>query len=350
MFKEREKRVKTRIQHRVEELLSTPADIPFDIKRRAIIELKQYKLLEFQKKLRGQITDKLRKTIEMEGSVDPTVFRRTSRRNIIRDSAATTKNTLLSKLPTVNQEQIKVQKHAEFIAAVLKHSRDFKDHHQNKIKKLQKKINKEVLSYYTNEQKRLQLEEERKQRARLQALRENDEQAYLKLLTDAKNSRLATLLKQTDEYLDKISSMLQLQKDYDEIEERKKLKEKSKNKKKEDTNKKDAAATTATKSTTAESNNNNNNNNNNSDQPVIAKTETGEYVTIEKNKKYYTSAHAIQEEVVQPDMLTGKLKSYQLTGLQWLVSLYNNRLNGILADEMGLGKTIQVYSIFYQLI
>ena len=36
----------------------------------------------------------------------------------------------------------------------------------------------------------------------------------------------------------------------------------------------------------------------------------------------------------------GKLKPYQMFGLNWLVSLYNNNLNGILADEMGLGKTI----------
>lgn len=36
-----------------------------------------------------------------------------------------------------------------------------------------------------------------------------------------------------------------------------------------------------------------------------------------------------------------KLRKYQLVGLQWMVSLYNNRLNGILADEMGLGKTVQ---------
>jgi SNF2 family DNA or RNA helicase len=33
---------------------------------------------------------------------------------------------------------------------------------------------------------------------------------------------------------------------------------------------------------------------------------------------------------------------YQMSGLQWMVSLYNNHLNGILADEMGLGKTVQV--------
>ncbi|CAI0424888.1 unnamed protein product [Linum tenue] len=29
-------------------------------------------------------------------------------------------------------------------------------------------------------------------------------------------------------------------------------------------------------------------------------------------------------------------------GLQWMLSWYNNKLNGILADEMGLGKTVQV--------
>lgn len=34
-----------------------------------------------------------------------------------------------------------------------------------------------------------------------------------------------------------------------------------------------------------------------------------------------------------------------MNGLRWLVSLYNNNLNGILADEMGLGKTVQVRSI-----
>jgi ATP-dependent helicase STH1/SNF2 len=46
----------------------------------------------------------------------------------------------------------------------------------------------------------------------------------------------------------------------------------------------------------------------------------------------------------------GELKKYQLHGLQWLVSLYNNNLNGILADEMGLGKTIQTISLLSYLI
>ena len=40
----------------------------------------------------------------------------------------------------------------------------------------------------------------------------------------------------------------------------------------------------------------------------------------------------------------------QLRGLEWLVSLYNNNLNGILADEMGLGKTIQTIALCTYLI
>ena len=62
---------------------------------------------------------------------------------------------------------------------------------------------------------------------------------------------------------------------------------------------------------------------------------------------YYFSAHSTVEEIkVQPKLLQhGKLKSYQLVGLQWLVSLYVNNLNGILADEMGLGKTIQTIAL-----
>ena len=56
---------------------------------------------------------------------------------------------------------------------------------------------------------------------------------------------------------------------------------------------------------------------------------------------YYETAHVKSEQVRQPSILVGgDLKEYQLSGLQWLVSLYNNRLNGILADEMGLGELI----------
>lgn len=41
----------------------------------------------------------------------------------------------------------------------------------------------------------------------------------------------------------------------------------------------------------------------------------------------------------------GQLRSYQMAGLNWLVSLYNNKLNGILADEMGSVKISAIKSL-----
>ncbi|KAJ6621237.1 SNF2 family N-terminal domain-containing protein [Mycena sp. CBHHK59/15] len=47
----------------------------------------------------------------------------------------------------------------------------------------------------------------------------------------------------------------------------------------------------------------------------------------------------------QPKMLMAQLKEYQLKGLNWLATLYEQGINGILADEMGLGKTVQSISL-----
>ena len=43
----------------------------------------------------------------------------------------------------------------------------------------------------------------------------------------------------------------------------------------------------------------------------------------------------------QPKLFHGTLKKYQLKGMNWLLDLYDQGINGILADEMGLGKTVQ---------
>jgi len=42
-------------------------------------------------------------------------------------------------------------------------------------------------------------------------------------------------------------------------------------------------------------------------------------------------------KVRPPFLLRGTLRPYQQAGLEWLASLYANKMNGILADEMGLG-------------
>ena len=53
--------------------------------------------------------------------------------------------------------------------------------------------------------------------------------------------------------------------------------------------------------------------------------------------RYYTLAHAVEEAITKPPSLLkgpkgAQLREYQMVGLQWMVSLYNNHLNGILAD------------------
>jgi len=54
---------------------------------------------------------------------------------------------------------------------------------------------------------------------------------------------------------------------------------------------------------------------------------------------------------IQPKNLASHcvLKDYQLEGVRWLTSLFENGVSGILADEMGLGKTIQVIGMIAHL-
>lgn len=39
------------------------------------------------------------------------------------------------------------------------------------------------------------------------------------------------------------------------------------------------------------------------------------------------------------------MKSYQIEGLKWMISLHKQNVSGILADEMGLGKTLETISL-----
>ncbi|CAN0188604.1 unnamed protein product [Ectocarpus sp. 6 AP-2014] len=63
---------------------------------------------------------------------------------------------------------------------------------------------------------------------------------------------------------------------------------------------------------------------------------------MKKAKEEAAAREKDDDSFRQPSNLVGgTLKPYQLEGLRWLVTLYENGLSGILADEMGLGKTIQ---------
>ena len=63
-------------------------------------------------------------------------------------------------------------------------------------------------------------------------------------------------------------------------------------------------------------------------------------VNLQSAQDKYAANSAVSKPIfIQPKNLSSgcKLKDYQLEGVRWLVSLYENGVSGILADEMGLG-------------
>jgi ATP-dependent DNA helicase len=65
------------------------------------------------------------------------------------------------------------------------------------------------------------------------------------------------------------------------------------------------------------------------------------------SKKAKTSTKTPTQALVP--LIKGELRSYQLKGVSWLISLWTNGMNGILADQMGLGKTVQTIAFLSHL-
>ncbi|XP_073225057.1 protein CHROMATIN REMODELING 5-like isoform X7 [Cicer arietinum] len=68
----------------------------------------------------------------------------------------------------------------------------------------------------------------------------------------------------------------------------------------------------------------------------------GKMVDLQHRK----SKASLQKFDEQPERLKGgKLRDYQLEGLNFLVNSWRNDTNVVLADEMDLGKTVQSISM-----
>eukprot|EP00116_Pleurobrachia_bachei_P003386 sb/3463648/ len=80
------------------------------------------------------------------------------------------------------------------------------------------------------------------------------------------------------------------------------------------------------------------------------KKETGKSKRQKINEQGDSAVAMGERDTRQPQLMTGAtLRDYQLYGVNWLHTLYDNGMNGILADEMGLGKTIQAIGLISSL-
>ena len=312
---EREKIQHNRMLHRKSELENLPANLTewdtsksdtpvYDdsVKRRALIEYKMLCLLPKQRQLRQQVQRDMIHYDNLAQTANRAIYRK-PKKLTFREARITEK---LEKEQRDARENTEKQKQNDQLRSILEHGHEIRkaaETQRLRVNKLGRLMMQQHQHIEKEEQKRV----ERTAKQRLQALKNDDEETYLKLLGQAKDSRISHLLKQTDGFLNQLAaSVKQQQAGNNQIYP------------------------------------------DDDESSIDSEDEEGGASKVD----YYEVAHRIKEEIrVQPNMLIGgTLKEYQVKGLQWMISLYNNNLNGILADEMGLGKTIQTISLLTYLI
>ncbi|KAL1489284.1 hypothetical protein ABEB36_014211 [Hypothenemus hampei] len=384
LLQEKENRIAARIAARIEQVSNLPADMPEKLLLQAQIELRALRSLNFQRQLRSEILSCIRRDTTLETAVNIKAYKRT-RRQGLREARATEK---FEKQQKLEAERRRRQKNQEFLNSVLQHGKEFKEFHKGVQGRIAK-MNKAILAYHANAEREQKKEQERIEKERMRRLMAEDEEGYRKLIDQKKDKRLAFLLSQTDEYIASLTEMVRQHKE----EQAHKKKEEERRFRRQQRLQEPNRRVTVMESNTGkrltgenaptlaelqewlkanpgweivesegddddDEEEEDNNETNDEEDPgedddvkkIIkkAKAEDDEYQRNAKEEQtYYSIAHTIHETVTEQAsiMVNGKLKEYQIKGLEWMVSLYNNNLNGILADEMGLGKTIQTIGL-----
>ncbi|EPS70814.1 hypothetical protein M569_03945, partial [Genlisea aurea] len=292
-----------------------------DLVMRLQIELKKLQLAEYQARLRDEIDQQQQEIMAMPDRPYRKFVRlcERQRQELNRQVVANLKATRDKQLKAIFQWRKKLLEAHWSI-------RDARTARNRGVHKYHEKMLREFSKNHDDDRNK-----------RMEALKNNDVERYREMLLEQQSNVpgeaaeryavLSSFLSQTEDYLHKLGSKITAAKNLQEVEEAA-----------------NAAATAARAQGLSE-------------EEVRAAAACAREEVMIRNRfsemnapkdsssvnKYYNLAHAVNERVFrQPSMLrAGTLRDYQLVGLQWMLSLYNNKLNGILADEMGLGKTVQ---------
>ncbi|RZB54805.1 Chromatin structure-remodeling complex protein SYD isoform D [Glycine soja] len=297
--------------HKLKENVSSSEDI--SAKTKSVIELKKLQLLELQRRLRSDFLNDFFKPIATEMEHLKSIKKHRHGRRVKQLER------FEQKMKEERQKRIR-ERQKEFFSEIEVHKEKLDDVFKIKRERW-KGFNRYVKEFHKRKERIHREKIDRIQREKINLLKINDVEGYLRMVQDAKSDRVKQLLKETEKYLQKLGSKLQEAKtaagrfgqDVDETGNVSFLE--------------------------------------NSETENVDESDQAKHY-MESNEKYYKMAHSIKESIAeQPSSLQGgKLREYQMNGLRWLVSLYNNHLNGILADEMGLGKTVQVISLICYLM
>uniref|UniRef100_T1ITD1 Very low-density lipoprotein receptor n=1 Tax=Strigamia maritima TaxID=126957 RepID=T1ITD1_STRMM len=413
ILRERENRLAARVAHRIEELSNLPANIADDLKTKAMIELRALRLLNFQRQLRAEVVACTRRDTTLETALSTKGYKR-SKRQSLREARITEKLEKQQKLEAERKRRQKHQEYLNAVLQHGKDFREYHRNMNAKAAKVNKALltyhantereqKKEQERNEKERMRRLMAEDEEGYR-KLIDQKKDKRLAFLLQQTDEYIYNLTEMVRQHK--ADQKRKLREQRKDKKKKKKKKPLEgAEGENAMDESSQQSDLHINVVETATgkvlsgkdaplasqleawlemhpgyeaapreesgddsdedDSESNSENEEEKEVAQQPpsvikedvesvvkVISKSQQDddEYKTHLQN--YYGMAHAIREEVTEQSnlLVNGKLKEYQIKGLEWLVSLYNNNLNGILADEMGLGKTIQTIALITYLM
>ncbi|KAJ6313019.1 hypothetical protein OIU77_014523 [Salix suchowensis] len=334
----RENRYQSHTLHRLNELEELPSTRGEDLQMKCLLELHGLKLAELQNKVRSEVSSEywlrfncmfpdkqlfdwgmMRLPRPLYGIGDAFSMEADDQFRKKRDAER------LSRIEEEERNHVETRKR-KFFAEILNAVREFQLQLQATLKR-RKQRNDGIQAWHGRQRQRAT----RAEKLRLQALKADDQEAYMRLVKESKNERLTLLLEETNTLLANLGAAVKRQKDAKHSDGIEPIRDSE-----ADSPELDASRIESPLDTDPE-------------EDVIIDSnlndDTGDL--LEGQRQYNSAIHSIQEKVTeQPYILKGgQLRSYQLEGLQWMLSLFNNNLNGILADEMGLGKTIQTISL-----
>ncbi|KAK8660877.1 hypothetical protein V6N13_051785 [Hibiscus sabdariffa] len=340
----KENRYQSLIHHRLNELEDLPSSRGEDLQTKCLLELYGLKLAELQSKIRSYISTEYWLHVNC-AYPDKQLFDWGMTRLpfppygifvpfTTEADDQTRKKRDYERLSRLREEE---RNHSEnrkkkFFSEIVNAFRDFQLQIQATLKR-RKQRNDGVQAWHGRQRQRAT----RAEKLRFQALKADDQEAYMRLVKESKNERLTMLLSETNKLLVNLGAAVQRQKDAkhsDGIDDLKDLDS--------DSPELDASKDGTPRDSLPEEDIDATDSDQNDESSDL----------LEGQRQYNLAIHSIQEKVTeQPSMLQGgELRPYQLEGLQWMLSLFNNNLNGILADEMGLGKTIQTISLIAYLM
>lgn len=154
----------------------------------------------FISQLRDDIIKGMTKATTLATSVDRSGYRRMKKQSL-REARNTER---IERQQRVDREAREKQKHLDYLQTICNHGRELINAHRMHQAK-QNKLGRAVLQLHAHIEKEEQKRIERISKERIRALKADDEEAYMKLIDEAKDTRLTHLLRQTGAFLESLT-------------------------------------------------------------------------------------------------------------------------------------------------